>query len=134
MRDLGVFTSVAISSSELVEFVRAFAMRDGQPFEKRSEESVVGTPPDVLYIFDTTAPNEGYFSDDEKAVIQSKLGCAPEGYVSIHFASGDGAFGLAERMAREVVRAWKGLIDYRGAGGQLSVPPVAPPAEKDSGD
>ena len=123
MRDLGVFTSKPISSRELVEFVRAYARRVGQPFEKRSEESVVGTPPDVLYVFDATAVKHGFFSEEEKAVIESRLGSAPKGYVSIHFTASDAAAGLADEMAKEIGRVWNGTIDYSGAGGQLGVPP-----------
>ena len=134
MRDLGVFTSKPISSHELVEFVRAYSLHVGQPFEKRADESVVGSPPDVLYVLDATAAKQGYFSEEEKSVIQSKLGFAPQGYVSIHFTATDAASGLAEGMAQEIGRIWNGIIDYSGAGGKLGVPPVRQPAEDGSQD
>lgn len=132
MRDLGVFTSKPISTYELVEFVRAHSSHVGQPFEKRPDESVVGNPPDVLYVFDATVAKHGYFSDEEKAVIQSMLGSAPEGYVSIHFTTSDAAAGLAEGMAQEICRIWRGIIDYSGAGGKLGVPPARPPTKDGS--
>lgn len=88
MRDIGVFTSKPLSSHELVEFVRSYSLHVGQPVEKRPDESVVGNPPNVLYVFDATAANHGYFSEEERVAIQSTLGSAPESYVSIHFTTG----------------------------------------------
>jgi len=124
MRDLGVFTSKPISSDELVEFACAYARRAGRSFEKRSEVSVVGTPPDVLYLADATAVQNGYFAEEEKAVVTARLGADPAGYVSIHFTSSDAAAGLADEMAKEIGRLWEGIVDYSGAGGQLGVPPA----------
>ncbi len=124
MRDIGVFTAKAVSSDKLIEFVRSYSSLVGQPYEKRSKESVVGKPPVVLYVSDETHATNGYFSGDEKEVIASKLGSQPEGYVSIHFSLGDDSFAIADRMAHEISRIWEGIIDYSGTGGDLRVPPT----------
>jgi hypothetical protein len=124
MRDIGVFTSKGVSTEELVECVRSYTLRVGQPYEKRSGESVVGRPPDVLYVFDATRATNGYFSEIEREAIESRLGTTPEGYISIHFTSTDAAFALADEMAHEITRIWEGIIDYSGTGGKLGAPPV----------
>jgi hypothetical protein len=123
MRDIGVFTSKSLRTEELVEFVRSWSARVGQPCDKRTNESVVGDMPDLLYVHDGTAVTNGYFSEEEKNAIESKLGSTPEGYVSIHFKS-DGASALANELAHEISRMWEGIIDYGGWGGGLGVPPV----------
>jgi hypothetical protein len=123
MRDIGVFTSKAVQTAELIEFVQSYSSRLGQPWAKRPGETVVGHPPDVLYVFDGTAATDGYFSEEEFELIASRLGSPPQSYVNIHFTSTDTAFRLADAMAHEVRREWNGIIDYGGAGGQLGVPP-----------
>jgi hypothetical protein len=123
MRNVGVFTSHRVQTAELVEFVSSYSARIGQPFSKRSGETVVGHSPDVLYVFDGTAATDGYFGEDERGLIASRLGAAPQSYINIHFASTDTAFKLADAMAQEVRRKWDGIIDYGGTGGQLGVPP-----------
>jgi hypothetical protein len=132
MRDLGVFTSTPMSSSELVELVRGYSLHVGQPFEKRPDESVVGSPPNVLYVSDATAVTNGYFSEDEAVVVESALGSAPMGYISIHFTNTDVAFRLAEGMAQEIRRLWHGVIDYGGAGGSLGMAPVRASTQDES--
>lgn len=124
MRDVGVFTSKSVSTEQLIELVRSYCMRADQPLEKRQGESVVGRSPDVLYVFDATAPSNGYFSEEEKKAIESKLGSTAEGYVSIHFTSTDAAFRLADDLAHELSRKWDGTVDYSGAGGGLGVAPA----------
>ncbi len=124
MRDIGVFTSKGVPTEQLVDFVRSYSLRVGQPCEKRHDESVVGSPPNVLYVFDGTAATNGYFSEEELQRVESRLGSAPQGYVSIHFTSSDGAFALADALAHEISRTWEGIIDYNGAGGKLDMPPV----------
>ena len=108
---------------ELVEFMRSHASGVGQPLERRSDESVLGEPPDVLYVLDATAATNGYFSDEEKAAIESKLGATLEGYVSVHFTSTHSAFTLADALAHEIGRMWHGILDYSGTGGWLGIPP-----------
>jgi len=130
MRDIGVFTSKIVLTEELLEFVRSYSARVSQRYEKRTDESVVGDPPDVVYVFDTTAPSNGYFSEEEKKAIESKLGSTPEGYVSLHFTSTDVAFARADKIAQEISRIWEGIIDYGGAGGELCVPPVKNTSQK----
>jgi hypothetical protein len=124
MRDLGVFTRKQVPLEELDEFARLFAKRSGQFFEKKRDESVVGSAPNVLYVFDDTNPRNSYFNDDEKLTLESRLGYVPEGYVSIHFTSGDKAFALADQMAHQIAERWGGTINYAGAGGDLAVPPL----------
>jgi len=66
---------------------------------------------------------DGYFSDEEKAAIESKLGATLEGYVSVHFTSTHNAFTLADALAHEIGRMWRGILDYSGTGGGLAFPP-----------
>ena len=122
MRDNGVLTAEPVPTDELVEFVRSFASRVGQPYEKRPGESVVGEPPDVLYVFDTTAPTDCYFSPEEKVAVESKFGGQVNGCVSVHFTLTDAAFALGETLAGEIARRWIGKLDYSGAGGAFGVP------------
>ena len=56
MAQVGELEAKGVWTEELVEFVRSFALRVGQPNERRPHESVVGEPPDALYVFDTTDP------------------------------------------------------------------------------
>jgi len=123
VRDIGIFTSKRVPLEELVEFMRSYASGVGQPLERRSHESVLGEPPDVLYVLDATAATDGYFSDEEKAAIESKLGATLEGYVSVHFTSTHNAFTLADALAHEIGRMWHGILDYSGTGGGLAFPP-----------
>ena len=123
MRDIGVFTSKPVQTAELIEFVESYSSRIGQPCTRREGETVVGRPPDFLWVFDGTAPTDGYFDEEEFQEIESKLGSPPKSYVDIHFTSSDGASALAGAMAQEIKQRWEGIIDYRGAGGQLGVPP-----------
>jgi hypothetical protein len=126
MRDIGVFTAKTVPTEQLIAFVRSYALRVGLPFEKRQDESVVGHPPDVLYVFDTTTASNGYFSKAEKEAIESKLTSTVQSYLSVHFASTDVAFNLANDLASELSRKWKGIIDYSGTGGALGDPPPRP--------
>ena len=123
MRDIGIFTASTVPIDRLVEFMRAYSSRRGRPMERRHTESVVGVPPDVVYVSDTTTPSAGYFSEDEKYAIESHLRSPIEGYLSIHFTSTEAAFDLADELAHEFAHAWAGIIDYTGAGGTLGVPP-----------
>jgi len=124
MRDVGVFTSESVSTEQLIELVRSYCLRANQPLERRQGESVVGRPPDVLYVSEATAPSNGYFSEEEKQTIESKLGSTAEGYVSIHFTSTDAAFKLADELAHELSRKCSGIVDYSGTGGGLGLAPA----------
>jgi len=128
MTDLGVFTSKPISTHELVDCVRAYALRIGQRFEKHPTESRVGTFPDLLYIADRTAPEHEIFTEEEAADLESSLGFAQKGYVSIHFKTA-GAAVLAEGLAQEIRGGWQGVIDYSGAGGDRGVRPASWPID-----
>ena len=123
MRDIGVFTSKAVQTAELVEFVRSYSWRIGQLCTRRDGETVVGRPPDFLWVFDGTAATNGYFDEGEFHLIESKLGSPPKSYINIHFTSTVGASALANALAQEIRREWDGIIDYAGAGGQLGEPP-----------
>ena len=123
VRDIGIFISNRVSLEELVEFVRSYASGVDQPIERRSNESVLGEPPDVLYISDETAPTNGDFSDKDKAAIEARLGATVESYISIHFTSTDDAFTLADGLAHQIGRLWRGILDYSGTGGGLASPP-----------
>ena len=123
MRDIGIFTSKVVSTGDLLEFMGAYAARVGEHFERRTDESIIGDFPDVLYVSNDTAATNGYFSEDERKKISASLGVEPEGYISIHFKT-DAAFARADAIAHEMGRLWQGMIDYSGSGGDLNVPPV----------
>ena len=124
MRDICILTAESASTEELIEFMRSFALRQDQPYSRRVHESVVGEPPDVLYVFDTTDPTDCYFGPAEKVAIELKLGARLNGCVSVHFTSTDAAYALGDTMAREIARRWHGKLDYSGTGGAFEMPPI----------
>lgn len=134
MRDICILTTKIVPTEELVEVLGSFALQTSQPFERRAGQSVVGEPPDFLWVFDDTAPTNCYFSEEEKAAIEAKLGATAEGCVSVHFTSTDGAYVLAESLAREIGRRWQGTLDYSASGGSFGVPPVRADRRAPSGE
>jgi hypothetical protein len=125
MQDIGVFTSKVITSKELLEFLRRYASKQDQPLQQTETEIHLGHAPDAVYVSESTSPDAGYFSDEEKKRVESKLRAAVTNYVSIHFTSTESASKLARGLAEELCGQWVGIIDFSGAGGDLDSPPGA---------
>lgn len=123
MRDIGIFTTEAVPTEGLRELINTFSEAQRVGVKHEQSESVIGGLPDVLYVRNLTPANNAYYGEDEKRNLELKLGFTIKGFVSIHFTSSDTAHRFANDLAEMACRAWGGVVDFRGAGGDVGSPP-----------
>ena len=123
MRNIGVFTVMPVDRDALLEFLREYAAHQEMEWSDSGGQVILTSRlRDRLYVLRDTASENGCAPEEVEA-IERVIGVAPAGYVDVHFTSTDGAFPIADRLAREIQKRWPGVIDYSGAGGDLGTAP-----------
>jgi hypothetical protein len=123
MRNLGLFSPIAVLSRDVEQFVVARGGKAPPDCRTPGNSVILGVDPDWVYVACDTSISNACFDEEEIEDTRQQLGFDPKAYIDVHFTSTHGAFHLAEGLAREMQTIWGGTIDYSGSGGALGRPP-----------